>query len=272
MIKLAEGKTKIIEVEDKDSTIVTITSKDDLTAGDGARRLELPGKGAASNETTSSVFQLLNREGVPTHYLHWESLKRFSARRARQIPIEVVIRGQAEGSYLQRHPEVSKGIEFDEPVVEFYLKDDARHDPLMVWDTERRVWLLFDAHQPVSNGPIGELTDVLENVPTDPAAIEKMIAVARKVFIILRKAWAKKGCRLKDLKIEFGYDWEIGGLKVTDVIDNDSWRVESEKEELSKQRFRDMTWPLSEEDKTVILQLYRRVAKLARDFPVIDLD
>ncbi|HMQ33905.1 MAG TPA: phosphoribosylaminoimidazolesuccinocarboxamide synthase, partial [Chloroflexaceae bacterium] len=67
--KLAEGKTKVIYAHPDDPALVIMVHKDGITAGDGARRSEIPGKGALAGRTTANVFALLNRAGVPTHFV-----------------------------------------------------------------------------------------------------------------------------------------------------------------------------------------------------------
>ena len=65
--RLAEGKTKVVYADPTDPALAVIVHKDDITAGDGARRDRLPGKGALSGRTTSNVFRLLRASGIPTH-------------------------------------------------------------------------------------------------------------------------------------------------------------------------------------------------------------
>ena len=67
--RLAEGKTKVVYADPMDPALAVIVHKDDITAGDGARRNSLPGKGALSGRTTSNVFRLLRASGIPTHFI-----------------------------------------------------------------------------------------------------------------------------------------------------------------------------------------------------------
>jgi phosphoribosylaminoimidazole-succinocarboxamide synthase len=116
------------------------------------------------------------------------------------LPLEVVMRRLATGSYLRRHPEVPEGHPFDPPLVEFFLKDDAAHDPLI------------SEHEIVARN----LASVTE--------VQQMIATGRAVCDALARAWARQDVTLVDLKIEFGH-LPNGELIVADVIDNDSWRI-----------------------------------------------
>jgi phosphoribosylaminoimidazole-succinocarboxamide synthase len=216
--KLGEGKTKIVYAHPSDPALCYLFHKDGITAGDGARRNVIPGKGALAGRTTANVFRLLARKGVPTHFVDAPAPDVMLVRRCRMIPLEVVMRRIATGSYLKRHPEVAEGTRFDPLVVEFFLKDDARHDPQM---TEEEI--------------------VREGVAS-AEEVERMIATGRRVFLILEDAWAQQGVQLVDLKIEYGRDAE-GALLVADVIDNDSWRLwpgGDKSQMLDKQIYRNM--------------------------------
>lgn len=197
--RLSEGKTKLVYAHPDDPELVILVHKDGITAGDGARRSEIPGKGALAGRTTANVFVLLNRAGVPTHFVSAPEPTVTVARRCEMIPLEVVTRRLATGSYLRRHPETAEGQRFEPPLVEFFLKDDAAHDPLI---SEVQIDLTGYA---------------------SAAEVSAMSALARRVFGLLEAAWAAQDVTLVDLKIEFG---RAGGeLLVADVIDNDSWRI-----------------------------------------------
>ena len=197
---LAEGKTKRIYADPDNNTLVYMVSKDQITAGDGARRNELAGKARLSTITTANVFHLLNEENIATAFVEQVNDVTLLVRRCTMLPIEQVMRRIATGSYLKRHPEVSEGTRFDPVLVETFLKDDARHDPL------------------ISSEDI-----VTMGLATAPE-IEWMAGQGRRVFETLERAWATVDVTLVDLKIEFGRDPE-GHLLVADVIDNDSWRL-----------------------------------------------
>ena len=196
--KLAEGKTKIIF--DYGDGKVLVENKDSITAGDGAKKNLLEGKGAASCRTASNCFALLNANGIETHFVEKKSDREFIARKCRMIPLEAVARRIATGSFLKRHAEVGEGTRFDPLVMEFFFKDDARHDPH------------YSEEQVVS-----------ENIASEEE-VEEMKETLGKVFGVLERAWAKQNVTLVDLKIEFGRT-EDGRLVVADVIDNDSWRI-----------------------------------------------
>ncbi|HLG77362.1 MAG TPA: phosphoribosylaminoimidazolesuccinocarboxamide synthase [Ktedonobacteraceae bacterium] len=197
---LAEGKTKQIYAYPGNDDLVYIVSKDQITAGDGARRNEIAGKSRLSTITTSNVFRLLNEAHIATHFIKQVDDTTMLVKHCRMLPIEHVQRRIATGSYLKRHPEVKEGTRFDPVLIETFLKDDARHDP-QIWSD-----------------------DILELGIATIDEISFMEQEGRRVFSVLEQAWGKIDVTLVDLKIEFGRDPQ-DRLLVADVIDNDSWRL-----------------------------------------------
>ncbi|HEY4033484.1 MAG TPA: phosphoribosylaminoimidazolesuccinocarboxamide synthase [Ktedonobacteraceae bacterium] len=197
---LAEGKTKQIYAYPDDDSLVYIVSKDQITAGDGARRNEISGKSRWSTITTANVFRLLNEAKIATHFIKQVSDTVLLVRHCEMLPIEHVQRRIATGSYLKRYPEVSEGTRFDPVLIETFLKDDARHDP-QIWSQ-----------------------DIIRLGLATEQEVEWMHIQGRRVFETLERAWASVDVTLVDLKIEFGRDTE-NHLIVADVIDNDSWRL-----------------------------------------------
>src|SRR5687768_2022844 len=198
--KLAEGKTKVVYAHPRDPALAVLMHKDGITAGDGARRSVIAGKGALAGRTTANVFALLARSGIPTHFVEAPEPTLTVVRRCAMIPLEVVTRRLATGSYLKRNPEVAEGQRFEPPLVEFFLKDDARHDPLI-------------APEAIAADGIATQEEV-----------GRMAELARQTFAALERAWASLDITLVDLKIECGR-LAHGALVVADVIDNDSWRI-----------------------------------------------
>jgi phosphoribosylaminoimidazole-succinocarboxamide synthase len=196
----AEGKTKQIYAHPDDPHLVYIASKDQITAGDGARRNEITGKSRLSTITTANVFRLLNQAGIATHFVKMINDTTLLVQRCTMLPIEHVQRRIATGSYLKRHPEVSEGTRFDPVLIETFLKDDARHDP-QIWPQE-----------------------IIQLGIASQQELAWMASEGQRVFAVLEQAWAKLEITLVDLKIEFGRNAQ-GQLLVADVIDNDSWRL-----------------------------------------------
>ncbi|HEY4963087.1 MAG TPA: phosphoribosylaminoimidazolesuccinocarboxamide synthase [Candidatus Saccharimonadales bacterium] len=224
---IAQGKTKeILEDVAGDGTRVLIRSKDDITAGDGERRDELEGKAVIATTTTVNVFRLLNEAGIPTHFLGDVDDVTFEARKLKMIPLELVTRRIATGSYLKRSPETDEGTVFDDIVFEVFEKDDENHDPMVEFDFDGGTFKRYVASKPKDEGLISE--EPLEGSQLEGlsrATLIEMEVLTRQVFEVLEAAWGKQKVALVDLKIEFGFDATTGKLVVGDVIDNDSWRI-----------------------------------------------
>lgn len=240
---LAEGKTKRIYAYPDDDNLVYVVSKDQITAGDGARKSDLVGKSRWSTKTTANVFHLLNEAEIATHFVQQINERTLLVRRCTMLPIEQVQRRLATGSYLKRHPEVSEGTRFEPVLVETFLKDDARHDP--------QVWV----------------DDIVQAGIANAQELTWMADQGRRVFDVLERAWQKLGVTLVDLKIEFGRD-NKGNLLVADVIDNDSWRLwpgGDKTRMLDKQVFRNLQ-TVTPEDLQGIASRYALVADLTEKF------
>src|SRR5438046_9522012 len=98
---LAEGKTKVIYAHPQDDNLAYMVNKDQITAGDGARRNEMAGKSRWSTITTANVFRLLNEEDIATHFVEQINDTTLLVRRCRMFPIEPVVRRVVAGSFLQ---------------------------------------------------------------------------------------------------------------------------------------------------------------------------
>jgi len=236
---LAEGKTKVIYAHPQDESLAYMVNKDQITAGDGARRNELAGKSRWSTITTANVFRLLNDENIATHFVEQIDDVTLLVRRCTMPPVEQVQRRIATGSYLKRHPGVSEGTRFEPVLVETFLKDDARHDP-QIWQE-----------------------DIVTMGLATPSEIEWMAQQGQRVFEALESAWSTVDVTLVDLKIEFGRD-KKGDLMVADVIDNDSWRLwpgGDKTRMLDKQVYRNLQ-AVTEQDMQGIADRYALVADL----------
>jgi phosphoribosylaminoimidazole-succinocarboxamide synthase len=161
------------------------------------------------------------------------------------LPLEVVTRRLATGSYLRRHTNVAEGMRFDPPLIEYFLKDDARHDPQVNPDEIAALGLANETE------------------------IAAMADTARQVFLLLEQAWASQDVTLVDLKIEFGrLSREPASLLVADVIDNDSWRIwpgGDKTQMLDKQVYRNAR-EITAEVLEAIRDRYARVADMTEQF------
>ncbi len=267
-MKLAEGKTKII-YRIVGSGDVLIVSKDDITAGDGARRHVISGKGRLATTTTINCFEFLRRRGIPTHFVNGIGPETFRAQECRMIPIELVARRIAAGSFLKRRPQMHEGMTLDPPCTEFFLKDDARHDPLIIKNKGDENWSLFDPKKPMYAGRIGRCPDlVIAGVDVLHHGVDSRLrGMALSVFEEFERAWAAQNVALVDMKIECGID-DDGILRVADVIDNDSWRIWPERDKskmLDKQVYREMADP-TPEDLEIVRRNYAQVAEMTAKF------
>jgi phosphoribosylaminoimidazole-succinocarboxamide synthase len=249
--EIARGKTKILFEAEGHPDLLVVQQTDAITAGDGARRDEIDGKGRIAAKTTARVFRLLNLAGLPTHYLSGgedDDNNEMLVRRAQMIPLEVVVRGVAAGSFVRRRPGVARGAVLVPRVIEFFLKDDANHDPLI----EAEAIVARGIATPYELGTIGEL--------------------ARITYEILVHAWRRREALLVDLKIEFGRiaaGEGKGQLVIADVVDNDSWRVWPQGREdlmLDKQRYRNLT-TVTPADLAEVRANYEQVAEIVGTFP-----
>lgn len=261
--KIDKGKTKIIYTLKHCGCVVKIESKDDITAGDGEKRDIIPQKGILANNTTCNIFRFLEQQGIRTHFITRLSERAFLAYWCDMIPLEVVVRRWATGSYLKRNPEVEKGKLLDPPVVELFLKDDSLHDPYVVTDkvqpyviednkVQGPFWTLYQAKQPINYDGFIKTIDPL----CSGKEVQSLRKQAQKIFELLEDFWQSLEVRLWDMKVEFGRD-QVGLIRLGDVIDNDSWRITNpEGKQLDKQVYRDG------EDLGEVQNLYQLVSVL----------
>jgi phosphoribosylaminoimidazole carboxylase / phosphoribosylaminoimidazole-succinocarboxamide synthase len=224
--EIGRGKTKVLYQHPERSDALVVVSQDSITAGDGAKRNVIAGKGRLASLTTSRVYRLLNEAGLPTHFISGgedEDQNEMIVRRCEMIPIEVVVRGVAAGSYLKRNPGVKSGTVFAPRLVEYFFKDDANHDPQ------------YTAEQ------------IVEEKIASSDEVALMSDYARLIFDILAHAWRQQDVLLVDLKVEFGRAKTASGgteILLADVIDNDSWRI----------------WPAGDQTLMLDKQIYRNIA------------
>jgi phosphoribosylaminoimidazole-succinocarboxamide synthase len=252
-IEIARGKTKVLYENPGQPHQLVVAQTDSISAGDGARRNEIAGKGRLAAQTTARVFRLLNLCGLPTHYLTGgedDDNNEMVVRRANMIPLEVVTRGVAAGSFAKRNPGIQRGTLLVPRVIEFFLKDDAQHDPMISPD------------------------QIVARSIAAPQEIGIMTELSRLTFDVLSHAWRKRDVLLVDLKIEFGRlagGENQGQLVIADVIDNDSWRIWPQGREelmLDKQIYRNLQ-TVDEAALEDVKRAYERVADLVGTFPVM---
>lgn len=261
---MSQGKTKIVEPLWSGSEIALVTTKNDITAGDGTKHDLLPGKAELSTRTTCNIFEFLQEKNVPVAYIGRDGSTTFLTRFCEMIPVEIVVRLEADGSYLKRYPNVDKGYRFNQGELEFFYKTKGRRigdqelpcdDPLMVIDVENWQIDLYRPDRPAEEGRIGPLNLPSEDIKTLIERLQSCGKLARGVAGHLELAWYRLQGRLVDFKIECGQQSD-GQIVVADVIDCDSWRVWWKDIQLSKQGYRDG------DDLGRVLGVYRLAASL----------
>ncbi len=193
------GKVKSVYRQEDDNVIIEF--RDDITAGNGEKHDVMKGKGKLLNSINEIFFDLLSSNEIPTHYLRKVSDTAFLAKKLEIIPLEVVVRNYTTGSFCKRYG-IEKGKRID-PLVEFFLKDDALSDPLICEDTIKAL--------KIANGE----------------EIEEMKSMALKVNEVLTNFLKKRAIILADFKVEIGK--HKGMLMLGDEITPDTCRFWDEK-------------------------------------------
>lgn len=224
---LYEGKAKII-YETEDPLKLLVEFKDDATAFDGEKKDRLEDKGILNNRLSALFFNLLEKKGVETHYLETLGEREMLVKALQIIPVEVVVRNIAAGS-ISKNLGIPEGTKLKKTVLEFTLKDDAMHDPLI---NHYHIYALDLA------------------TPEEMSTIEKS---ALRINEILIPYLADKGITLVDFKLEFGrYQ---GRVILGDEISPDTCRFwdSSSGDKLDKDRFR--------RDLGGVIEAYREVLR-----------
>ncbi|MFB6468566.1 phosphoribosylaminoimidazolesuccinocarboxamide synthase [Cytobacillus sp. Hz8] len=208
-----EGKAKRVYATD-DEHIVWIEYKDSATAFNGEKKAQISGKGRLNNEITSLIFSKLDEEGIPSHFIQKLSETEQLVKKVSIIPLEVVVRNVAAGSFSKRLG-IEEGKPLSKPLVEFYFKDDALGDPLITEDHIEELQLA---------------------TPSEVALLKEK---AFQVDDVLVKFFEGLGIRLIDFKLEFGKDAN-GEILLADEISPDTCRLwdKETNEKLDKDVFR----------------------------------
>ena len=127
--QLYEGKAKKVFATE-DPNYVIVSYKDDATAFDGTKKGTILGKGAINNRMSNYLMRLLEKNGVPTHFVEELNDRETVVKKVTIVPLEVIIRNISAGSFAKRYG-VEEGVVFAEPTIEFSYKNDDLHDPLI---------------------------------------------------------------------------------------------------------------------------------------------
>ena len=212
-VQLYEGKAKKVYAT-TDENLCIVSYKDDATAFNGLKKGTIAGKGVVNNRMTNLLMQLLEKAGVPTHFVKELSERDTLVKKVKIVPLEVIIRNVSAGSFAKRYG-VEEGIVFDEPTIEFSYKNDDLHDPLI------------NSYHAVA----------LKLATWDE--IDTIKKYAFQVNDFLKKTLAECGVTLVDFKLEFGKTAD-GTIVLADEISPDTCRFWDSKtgEKLDKDRFR----------------------------------
>ena len=125
-----EGKAKKV-FETDDPEVLVVDYKDDATAFNGLKKGTISGKGVINNQMSNILMQGLEKRGVPTHFIKELSERQTAVKRVKILPLEVIIRNIAAGSFSKRYG-VEEGKVFKQPTIEFSYKNDELGDPLLI--------------------------------------------------------------------------------------------------------------------------------------------
>lgn len=212
-VQLYEGKAKKVFETDTEGVVI-VSYKDDATALDGLKKGTITGKGAINNRMSNYLMQLLEKEGIPTHFVEELSDRETAVKKVSIVPLEVIVRNISAGHFAQRYG-VDEGIVFEEPTIEFSYKNDDLHDPLL------------NAYHAVALGL------------ADKSEIQHIKSLAFRINEILKEFFKSKNVKLVDFKMEFGR-LPDGTIVLADEISPDTcrfWDYETN-EKLDKDRFR----------------------------------
>ena len=213
MEQLYEGKAKkVYSTENPELYIVSY--KDDATAFNGEKKGTIVGKGSINNRMTNMLMQVLEKKGVPTHFVEEINDRETVVKKVSIVPLEVIIRNISAGSFAKRFG-VEEGIVFEEPTIEFSYKNDELGDPLM------------NAYHAIA----------LKLATRDE--IETIKKMAFTVNDTLKEYFLGLNIKLVDFKIEFGR-LSDGTIVLADEISPDTCRLwdKDTNEKLDKDRFR----------------------------------
>ena len=211
--QLYEGKAKKVFATD-DPELLIVAYKDDATAFNGLTKGTIVGKGVINNKMSNRLMAMLEKNGIPTHYVKELSDRETLVKKVSIVPLEVIVRNISAGSFA-KHYGVEEGIVFDQPTVEYSYKNDALGDPLL--NTSHALALKLATAE----------------------EIETIRTYALRINELLKAFWKTCGVTLVDFKLEFGRVTD-GTIVLADEISPDTCRLwdAATGEKLDKDRFR----------------------------------
>ena len=214
--RIYEGKAKVLYEGPEPGTLVQYF-KDDATAFNARKRGVITGKGVLNNRISEYLMTRLGEIGVPTHFLRRLNMREQLIREVEIIPLEVVVRNVAAGSFSERFG-IAEGKALPRSIVEYYYKNDELSDPMV---SEEHITAFGWA---------------------TPQDLDEIMSLALRINDYLSGLFLGVGIRLVDFKVEFGRLWNGDDMRIVlaDEITPDSCRLWDVKtnEKLDKDRFR----------------------------------
>ena len=127
--QMYEGKAKKVFATDDDNCCI-VSYKDDATAFNGLKKGTITGKGVVNNKMSNYLMQLLEKQGIPTHYIEELNDRETLVKKVSIVPLEVIVRNVAAGSFSKRLG-VAEGSPLKCPILEYCYKDDDLGDPMV---------------------------------------------------------------------------------------------------------------------------------------------
>ena len=227
MEKLYEGKAKEVYLTEKADEYI-IRYKDDATAGNGEKKATIAGKGELNLAITTMIFEMLEKNGIKTHYIETINNTDMRVKKVTIMPLEVIVRNITAGSFAKRYG-VEEGKVLNQPTFELSYKNDDLGDPLMCEDHAIALGVITK-----------EEYDYLR---------EETL----KITELLKEFFLKINLKLVDFKIEFGKT-DDGQILLADEISPDTCRLwdKDTNQKLDKDIFRRDLGDLTEGYKEVL--------------------
>ncbi len=209
---LYSGKAKTVYAT-ADPKRFIVKFRDDVTAGDGAKKANLKGKGYYNAQISAKLFKLLADNGISTHYIKMVSEDEMLVHACGMIKIEVIPRNIAAGSIVKKYG-FPEGQAFEPPLIVMDYKNDAAHDPMLNDDIAIALGIATDKE------------------------LRKIRKISLRVNEILQKYMDERGLLLPDFKLEFGKVEKK--IVVADEISPDTMRLwkKGTRQSLDKDVFR----------------------------------
>lgn len=214
--QIYEGKAKVLFEGPEPGTLVQYF-KDDATAFNNQKQGTITGKGVLNNRISEYLMMRLGEIGIPTHFVRRLNMREQLIKELEIIPVEVVVRNVAAGSFSNRFG-IAEGTALPRSIVEHYYKSDELNDPMI---TEEHITAFGWAN---------------------PPELDEILSMTLRINDFLGGLFFALGIRLVDFKVEYGRLWEGEDMRVVlaDEISPDNCRLWDIKtnEKLDKDRFR----------------------------------